>query len=269
MRGALEECGHDVTLGLDVMQSGGINLFFDRFFINQSLVDVMREHNIPFGLVCTEVISKEGSWNYGAEREGETAVAGFRAAATAAHFVWCLIEESVEAVRQWNPRTVYCPMGYVAAAEPQARRQDLIDCDFVFTGVWTKRRAQIVDEMRAAGLRVITPGGPVPDFLRDSLLARARANVTIQKTDRHTLLSVTRLCHAVIHRSPMVIEYDGPASIYTRYCITASPSALVSTCVDVARRTDLPVLADQLYMAFREEMSMRRMMQSVLAATIS
>jgi hypothetical protein len=268
MRGALEECGHEVTLGLDLVQSGGINLFFDRFFINQGLVDVMSEHQIPFGLVCTEVIGKDGTWNYGAEKEGENALEGYRAATMAAKFVWCLLEESVEAVHQWNARAVYCPMGYVEAAEPKARRSDIKDCDFVFTGVWTRRRSQVVDEMRAAGLRVITPCGPVPDFLRDAILGRARANVTIQKTPDHTLLSVTRLCHSIIHRSVSVVEYNGPESAYTRYCIATPSANLISTCVEVASRSDLTALANQTYAAFREEMPMRRTMKGVLEATV-
>ena len=50
-------------------------------------------------MVCTEVISPNGIWNYGAERDVPGTYAAFELAVRNADFVWCMLEASLEACR--------------------------------------------------------------------------------------------------------------------------------------------------------------------------
>tara|TARA_B100001964_G_scaffold106403_1_gene118875 strand:+ start:321 stop:527 length:207 start_codon:yes stop_codon:yes gene_type:complete len=48
-----------------------------------------------------------------------------------------------------------------------------------------------------------------------------------QKTDHHSIISVTRICHSVINRVPVLLEFEGAANQYTNLCITAGPGNII------------------------------------------
>src|SRR3990172_2016955 len=64
---------------------------------------------VRYGLVCTEAVAPDGTWNFGAEGDAPGTFAAFELAARNADFVWCLLEESVAACSAMNERTAYLP----------------------------------------------------------------------------------------------------------------------------------------------------------------
>ena len=99
-------------------------------------------------------------------------------------------------------------------------------------------------------------------------MARSRVNLSLQKSTRHKIISVTRICHSVINRVPVLLEYEGPATGYTEYCLTASPDELVEKCSQILGNTDLDVWAEERYQRMKEEMPMKSIMENLLNETL-
>ena len=89
VKGALEANGVSVKIGLDNLDPDAINLFFDRFYVEPNLPVKLKAAGIKYGIVCTEAISPQGIWNYGAEGDEPYTFAAFELAAKNAEFVWC------------------------------------------------------------------------------------------------------------------------------------------------------------------------------------
>ncbi len=229
VRFGLEEAGARVRLGTDQLDPKAINLFFDRFYTAPNFPLQMEKAGIRFGLVCTEAVGPDGRWNYGAEGGGQ-AYNAFKLAAERAEFVWCVLAESVEACRALNERVAHIPYGYTERMEtvrplPMAER----DIDFLLSGFSSPRRRQILDGLAAKGFRTAHPGGPVPAYLRDALMARARINLSLQKTEAHAIVSPTRICHSVINRVPVLLEGDGGGDEYGEFCLLGGAGEVAET----------------------------------------
>ncbi len=263
--GGLEECGVAVKTGVNQIDRDSVNLFLDRFYMEPNFPLQLKTGGVRYGLICTEVIAPDGTWNYGAEAEDPATVTAFDLAAKYADFVWCLLEESVEACKAINPNSAYLPYGYLPEMETVNRQpNDHRDIDFLMCGIPSERRQLLVDEITAQGHEVYYPGLPIPAHLRDSLMARSRINLSLQKSTRHKIISVTRICHSVINRLPVLLEYEGPETRYTRYCLTASPEVLVEKCGHYLTQTDLDVWAEESYQSLKEDMPMKAIMENLL-----
>ena len=270
VRHALEAVGVPVRVGTNQLDPSSINLFFDRFYDDPALPRQMKAGGVRYGLVCTEAVAPDGTWNFGAEGDAPGTFAAFELAARNADFVWCLLEESVAACSAMNERTAYLPFGYLDAVEtlatlPWADR----DIDLLLCGLPSPRRDRIAAELSARGFRTCYPGLPVPLVVRDALMERCRINLSVQKTDRHRIVSVTRICHSLANRVPVLLETDDAHNAYARYCLVATPGAVVDAAAHHLGHTDLEAWAAARYEAFRSERPMKPIMARVLDATVT
>ena len=271
VRHALEAAGARVRIGTNQLDtSGAINLFFDRFYEDPQLPRQLKAAGVRFGLICTEVIDADGTWNYGAENDPPGTFAAFEIAAKSADFVWCQLAESVPAVRALNPRTLHLPFGYLKAMETLANPPwGVRDIDCLMVGLPSSRRDDIAAEVTARNLRLCYPGLPVPLAVRDGLMERARLQLSVQKTVRHRIVSVSRICHSVINRVPLLLESDAIDSPYARYCLMAAHNTVASTAARHLAETDLEAWAKERYDAFKQEMPMAEAMARVLKETVA
>ncbi len=265
---ALESQGIDVKIGTSQLDPKALNLFFDRFYSEPGFPNQLKMTGIKYGLVCTEAIAPDGTWNYGAEGDDPATLAAFELAAKNAEFVWCMLEESVEACLAMNPNTAYLPFGYLEQmATIKPLPDDEKDIDFLMCGLPCERRQKLVAEISAAGHEVYYPAMPVPAYLRDALMARSKVNLSLQKTDHHSIVSVTRICHSVINRVPVLLEHSGAVNQYTDLCITAGPDELIQTAGDCRGEIDLAALAEQSYQTLKANLPMDKIMADVLKTT--
>tara|TARA_B100000315_G_scaffold241582_1_gene262586 strand:+ start:501 stop:1397 length:897 start_codon:yes stop_codon:yes gene_type:complete len=266
--GALESQGAKVKIGSSQLDPEGLNLFFDRFYTEPGFPNQMKMTGVKYGLICTEVITPDGTWNYGAEGDDPATIAAFELAAKNAEFVWCLLEESVVACTAINPNTAYLPFGYLEQMETiKPLPADERDIDFLMCGIPCDRRQSLVNEIADAGHEVYYPAMPVPTYLRDALMARSRVNLSLQKTDHHSIVSVTRICHSVINRVPVLLEHAGAANPYTDLCITAGRDEIIQTADDCMGEIDLAALAEQSYETLKANLPMDIIMTKVLNTT--
>ncbi len=269
VRLALEAEGATVRVGTNQLDNHAINLFFDRFYEDQNLPHQMKLAGIRYGLVCTEVLSADGTWNYGAEGGDGAEFAAFELAARNAAFVWCLLEESVPACAAMNANTAYLPFGYLPGMEtlrraPAHRR----DIDVLLCGLPSTRRDLIMQAFADDGLAVCYPAIPVPAHVRDALMERSRINLSIQKTDAHEIISVSRICHSVINRTPVFLETSHADTSFAKLCLTANPGDAAAAVKGHLRDTDLEAWAEARYQELKDTMPMAKPMQRVLAETL-
>jgi hypothetical protein len=270
VRAALEANDIAVRVGTNQLDPDAINLFFDRFYDDPSLPLKLKAGGVRYGLVCTEVVGLDGSFNYGAEGDAPGTMAAFELAARQADFVWCLLEQSVAAVRRMNPRTEFLPFGYLPQMESLAvipwRERDI---DLLLCGLPSPRRDSVMTALAARGHRTCYPGMPVPLPVRDALMERSRLSLSVQKSDRHDIVSVTRISHSVINRVPLLLETADTTNRFAKYCLLAAPGTVVAAAAQHLDGTDLEAWARARYDEFRSEMPMASVMRSVLDATVN
>ena len=269
IKGALEECGVSVSVGTSQLDVDGINLFFDRFYIEPSFPSQMKIGKINYGMVCTEVISPNGIWNYGAERDIPGTYAAFELAVRNADFVWCMLEASLEACRAINPNTALIPLGYLEKMEtlsvcPFKDR----DIDVLMCGLPSDRRKKLTNKISNSGHEVYYPEMPLPVYLRNALMERSKINLSLQKTESHNTISVTRICHSIINRVPVLLEYSGSPNFYSDLCVTSEAGSILERVHECLTLTDLQQLADKSYHKLKSELPMDEVMRNVLADTV-
>ncbi len=244
VRYALDAVGMETRVGTNQLDPNAINLFFDRFYDDPTLPVQMKAGGVRFGIVCTEMIGLDGTWNFGAEGDQPGVAAAFELAARHADFVWCFQERALPACRALNPHSAYLPLGYLEAIDtladtPWSGR----DIDVLLCGLPSPRRDAISAAFTERGIRTCYPGIPVPMVVRDALMERARINLSVQKTDRHDVVSVTRISHSITNRVPLLLETADLDNPFTKYCLVAEPGTAIETAARHLRETDLEAWA--------------------------
>jgi hypothetical protein len=270
VRGALTANGVATRVGTNQLDPNALNLFFDRFYLEPDLPLVLKVGGVRYGLVCTESITPDGTWNYGAEGDTQDNLTAFALAVRQAEFVWCLLEQSVEYCRTLNPRTEFLPFGYLESMETLADTpwQDR-DIDALLCGLPSKRRERVMDALTEQGYRTCHPGRSVPMAVRDALMERARLSLSVQKTDRHDIVSVARISHSVINRVPLLLETADIENRFAKYCLVAAPGTVADIAARHLGETDLEAWARARYDEFKAEMPMASIMRRVFDATVN
>jgi len=269
VKGALEANGVTVKLGIEHLDPDAINLFFDRFYLEPDFPVKLKAAGVKYGLVCTEAIAPDGVWNYGAEKEEPETMAAFELAARNAEFVWCQLEESVDACRAMNPNSAQIRYGYLESMKGiNLVPKDDRDIDLLMCGMPSPRREKIMDALAADGHRTYYPGQPVSAYIRDALMARSRLSLSLQKTDRHKIISVTRICHSVINQVPLLLETSDSDAAYAHYCLTTTGETVLDDCRAHLEGTDLDAWATERYQQLADESPMAKMTAELLDETI-
>jgi hypothetical protein len=265
---ALEEHGHKVYMSMRYVDPNAINIFFERFGSAEDAFELKRR-GYRYGLICTEPLDTGDQYNP-FEFPPDMARANYESFAVAAEnaeFVWYLLESAKQPCLKLNPNSHFFPFGYVPgyADLGDPRQRDYV-CDFHVSGQETERRTRLADDLRKRGF-VVASSGFEPEFVHNSMLERARATLSIQKSEGHNIFSVTRVYHAIMNRVPVAVEYDGPPSYLSAYSFTASPSRFIDACVEFVKRPDLAAYAQTMYDRFRQEMVLAPILSGVLRNT--
>jgi hypothetical protein len=266
VKGALEANDVTVKVGLDEIDRDAINLFFHHFNTQPNFPVQLKAAGIKYGIVCTESISPQGVWNFGAEGEEAHTYTAFEIAANNAEFVWCQLPESVEVCRQINPNSAQLKYGYLDSMKNirrlPSKEQDI---DLLMAGMPSHRREKIMEALSEEGYRTNYPGQPLPVYIRDSLLARSRLSLSLQKTDKHQIVSVTRICHSVVNQVPLLLETSNPEKEYARFCLTTVGTDIVLDVKKYLTESDLETWSEQRYQELADELPMDRFMADLLS----
>ena len=269
VKGALESNGEIVKAGLDEIDKEAINLFFYHLNTQPNFPVQLKAAGIKYGIVCTDAISPQGIWNYGAEGEEAHTCTAFEIAAQNVEFLWCQLAESVEVCRSINPDSAQLKYGYLSNMEnvnrlyPKERDKDLL-----MSGMPSLRRKKIMDALSDEGYRPNYPGHALPVYIRDALLARSRLSLSLQKTNKHWIVSVTRICHSVVNRVPLLLETSDSEGEYAGFYLTSIGTNIVSDVRRHLNETDLDTWSEQRYQELADKLPMDRFMADLLKETV-
>ena len=175
----------------------------------------------------------------------------------------------MEVCREINPNSAHLKYGYLSTMESFSRLPAVDrDIDLLMSGMPSKRREKLVAALCDAGHRTVYPGQPVPVYVRDALMARTSLNLSLQKTNKHQIVSVTRICHSVVNRVPLLLEISTSENEFARFCLTTTGEDIFHDVRAFIDDTDLDMWAEDRYQQLADELPMGTLMADLLAQTI-
>lgn len=265
---AFENLGHQFSATMRYVDPKSINIFVERFLFPEDAIKLKRL-GYRYGLICTEPLDVPGLYNT-FEFSEDVARANYEAFAISAQnaeFVWYLLDSARNACLSLNPNSHHLRYGHVpgyAELGDPAKRDPI--CDFYVSGAPTERRESRVNELRARGF-VVAGGDFEPEVIHTNMLGRARATLSIQKTAAHSIFSVSRIHHAISNRVPILVEYDGPETYMSPYCLSAPPRSFIDAAAALVSRRDLPAHAQTMHDKMAKEIPMADILSTLLRNT--
>ena len=99
-------------------------------------------------------------------------------------------------------------------------------------------------------------------------MARTSLNLSLQKTNKHQIVSVTRICHSVVNRVPLLLEISTSENEFARFCLTTTGEDILHDVRAFIDDTDLDMWAEDRYQQLADELPMRTFMADLLTQTI-
>ena len=267
--GALSALGHPVVFSPVLLRPPAINLVFEHF--DDRFVGLL-EPVLPgyhLGLICTEPFAGNPFSELG-YRQMRTA--NMIRIGAGCRFVWCVDGRSFASHKAafGHSRVYPTPIGYSAALA------DLHDLppedklwDVCFTGTVTPYRQRVLEQVAAAGLKVIS--GLYPHFVRRSIMHRSRLHLTLKQDEELSLPSQLRMAYCLSNDLPIVSDLGGrqPETLAETYVTAVAPDALAQWCVDfVAGRQDVGAMRAKIA-AFKSECRMDVLNAEVIRASFA
>lgn len=142
------------------------------------------------------------------------------------HTVWDYSSANVRKLKELGVKAKHIPIGYVPELTRIKPQQE--DIDVLFFGSMNERRTKIIDELKAAGLKVETLFG-VYGAVRDSYIARSKIVLNIHFYDV-PVFEIVRVSYLLANRKCVVSETtDGSIGVRGVFY-----DEIVKECVDLA-----------------------------------
>lgn len=152
--------------------------------------------------------------------------------------VWTFSDHIAAGLRERGAkRVVVCPLGYVPCMTTIASAVE--DVDVVFCGSINDRRREILDRLRAAGLRVECLTGSFGSA-RDAVIARSKVALNLHFYEP-AVFEIFRVAHLLANRRAVVAEAGGADRALEDFASRATSlvprERVVEECVRFARDT--------------------------------
>lgn len=245
--GTLGALGHRVLISADIQRPPVLNLFFEHFPPEfAGLLEPLLPH-IRAGLICTEPFlgnpMSEPAYR-------EMRIRNMIRIGSQCRFVWCLDPASFAGYKTAFSHSRVFPfaIGFIESLVdlPAVAETDKV-WDVCFTGSMTEYRQTVFNALKAAGLSVVH--GLFPHFLRQSIMARSRLQLTLKQSDAISIPSQMRMSYCLANDLLVVSDLGGrPAETGVEAYVTALPPAgVVEWCRDFAAgRHDLAPMRERI-----------------------
>lgn len=172
-------------------------------------------------------------------------------------FVWPMVPSDYDKHVSAD-RLSFLDFGYVDALRREGLPPQQRDIDVLLYGSINDRRRSVLEKLTARGLKVAATRGMLPDYMRDSLIARSRVVLDMRRGDDVKFTSPTRICAALQMGATVVSEKFDTSRLNFLYAYThAAPfEDLVETAAAIARRPDCIELGLAARERFARETSM-------------
>jgi hypothetical protein len=172
-------------------------------------------------------------------------------------FVWPIVpSDYVQYVPQ--DRLAFLDFGYVETLRRDGLPPRERDIDVLLYGSLNDRRRCVLDELMSRGLRVAATRGLLPDYIRDSLIGRAKVVLDVKRADDVKFTSPSRICTALQMGATVVAEKFDTSRLGSLYAYTHACTfdEVVERCWSLARAPDCAELGLAARERFARETSM-------------
>jgi hypothetical protein len=229
LQGALQDMGCDCTRAHNMMKAGRINILIGDLLglwnKADALNDLSRHPYIVYQL--EQMDSKIGLAAYNPH---------YHQILKQAALIWDYSPANLAFLERSNlkGRARFLPPGYHRSLE-QFTLAEPLDIDVLFYGSPSERRARVIEQLRAAGVNVVTLFGVYGERLHDHL-RRAKIVLNVHGMDNLSVLETVRLSLLLANRCFVVSEV-GDYNPYGDGLVFAEYDQLAQTCLRWLRQT--------------------------------
>jgi hypothetical protein len=228
--GTLTALGHRVLISADIQPPPALNLFFEHFPPEFAAVFEPILPHIRAGLICTEPF-QGNPMSDSAYREMR--IQNMIRIGSQCRFVWCLDPASYDGYKMAFGHSNVLPfsIGFIESLVDLPSVGDTEKVwDVCFTGSMTEYRQKVFAALTSAGLRVVH--GLFPHYLRQSVMARSRLQLTLKQSEAISIPSQMRMSYCLANDLPVISDLGGrpPETGVETYVPAVAPEGLVEWC---------------------------------------
>ena len=259
----LLDLGHKVTFSDLQMEPQAINLLWECF--RPGMGRQISETGVKYGIIATEI--PDGvSFNWREEPHWRERFNAFAEVAAGSSFIWTMVESTIPYYSQFCP-TAFIELGFSGRLIPDYINSKP-EFDFSFFGLRTPYRLEAVERIRRHA-KVEWPEKFLSATDVGTLIGKTRVGLNFKQSDRWPVPSPTRLGRLLMAKRAIAAERTDTE---TRQGAIAGLAPEGQDFVEFALQTlnsDWKQRAERAFEAYRSQMLMRTIVESVLDRTVS
>lgn len=262
-RAGLLDLGHKVTFSDSHVESGAINVFWERF--RPQMGDELAKAGIVYGIVATEIPDGH-AFNWRQEPEWKERFDAFHEVARGASFIWTMVESTLPFYSQFC-RTAYIELGFserLISAQASSRP----DHDFSFFGLRTPYRERLVERLRRYA-NVEWPEKFLSPQEVAELIGKSKIGLSFRQSESWPIPSPTRLGRLMMAKRGVAAEFVPVATRQGEIVGVCPQSSDFAEYALEILNSDWKGRAEGVFEAYRAKMPMRNIMERVLDQTVS
>jgi hypothetical protein len=262
-KAGLRELGHAVTFSDHSVETGAINIFWERF--RPGVENEIARAGIVYGIVATEIPDGH-AFNWRLEPEWKARFDSFHEVASHASFIWTMIESTLPFYSQFCP-TAYIELGFTERLIPRYIH-DEPEHDFCFFGLRTPHREIVVEKLRKHA-EVIWPDNFLSPDEIGKLIGKSKIGLSFKQSARWPIPSPTRLGRLMMAKRVVAAEFVPVSTRQGELAGICPESSDYSEYALGLLNSDWKRRAEDVFESYRTQMPMRRIMQHTLDCTVT
>jgi hypothetical protein len=261
-RAGLLDLGHQVTFSDSYVESGAINVFWERF--RPRMLEELAKAGIVYGIIATEI--PDGyAFNWRKEPEWKERFDAFHQVASRASFIWTMVESTLPFYSQFC-RTAYMELGFSERLVPTHGFPGP-DYDFCFFGLRTPYRERLVERLRKYAKVEWPEKFLSPDEVAE-LIGKSKIGLSFRQSEFWPIPSPTRLGRLMMAKRGVAAEFVPVATRQGKIAgLCPQSSGFADYALEILN-SDWRSRAESVFDVYRTKMPMRDIMESVLNQTV-
>ncbi len=258
----LSELGHRVTFSDNLVETGAVNIFWERF--RPGMGEAIASSGIIFGIVATEI--PDGyAFNFREEPEWKVRFDSFHEVAKRASFIWTMIESTLPFYSQFCP-SAYMELGFSEFLIPRYLNERP-EHDFSFFGLRTPHREAVVERLRKHA-NVLWPENFLSPEQVGELIGKSKIGLSFKQSAQWPIPSPTRLGRLLMAKRGVAAEHVPVATRQGELAGICPESSDYTKYALALLNSDWKGSADKAFESYRTQMPMRDIMERILDCTV-
>jgi hypothetical protein len=209
---SLSDLGHQVNLSGSRLDASSTNLLIGAYFLKSEALEKIKNSNIHYINVNTEVISQD-MLNFNPEKVDF--MGAYLPMMRSGLARWDVIQDNIEEYKRYESPAHFLRWGFHENLQEISHRKGK-DLDFYFFGMMSPRRKKIIDSLLSAGFKGIADHS-CPYFLRNDRISRARVNLNLVQDSKYSHVNSFRICYLANNNCYIMSENECDPAGYLDY----------------------------------------------------